>query len=174
MKRTLAASGVFALFLVFGGLFISLIRIIPAGVPRTLAVLGFGILFVAVFVWLLVSHVQSLLAARGTMWKHLLLIAVNVVLLLLAFATTYQKLGIQDNTQSPATVSHDFANSVYYSIVTFTTLGYGDFYPTGLARPLAALQALTGYLVLGILASVVVSILDPREDLGIEDEDDDA
>jgi len=43
--------------------------------------------------------------------------------------------------------------------VTFTTLGYGDFQPQGIGRVLACVQSLTGYLLLGVLASTSASIV---------------
>jgi len=40
----------------------------------------------------------------------------------------------------------DFLLSLYMSIVTFTTLGYGDTHPLGNTRYIAALEALLGLL----------------------------
>ena len=37
-----------------------------------------------------------------------------------------------------------FFSCLYYSIVTFTTLGYGDFTPIGVSRAIAAFEAFTG------------------------------
>ena len=53
----------------------------------------------------------------------------------------------------------ELALCVYYSTVTFTTLGYGDFQPIGWGRAIAGLEALVGYLVLGIIASSAASVL---------------
>lgn len=42
-------------------------------------------------------------------------------------------------------------DSLYFSVVTITTLGYGDISPTsGLGKALAALQSLSGVLILGL------------------------
>ncbi len=38
----------------------------------------------------------------------------------------------------------DFLSCIYFSVVTFTTLGYGDLTPVGFVRPVAALEAFTG------------------------------
>lgn len=38
---------------------------------------------------------------------------------------------------------------VYFSFVTFTTVGYGDFVPTGPIRFIAATEALNGWVLLG-------------------------
>jgi hypothetical protein len=75
-------------------------------------------------------------------------------------------------------ITHNFWLCLYYSVVTFTTLGYGDFYPVGAGRFMAALQALLGYLVLGMLASSSASLLQAqaqayRQQRKDEHEDDD-
>ena len=41
----------------------------------------------------------------------------------------------------------------YYSIVTFTTLGYGDISPIGINRLFAAMEALIGAITLGFLVA---------------------
>ena len=44
---------------------------------------------------------------------------------------------------------------MYYSVVTFTTLGYGDMTPPdGIARPLAALQAFAGAFMMAMFVAV--------------------
>lgn len=44
----------------------------------------------------------------------------------------------------------------YYSVVTFTTLGYGDFTPIGLSRLFAAIEAFTGSFTLALFVVVFV------------------
>jgi hypothetical protein len=45
---------------------------------------------------------------------------------------------------------------LYYSVVTFTTLGYGDFTPIGLSRIFAAFEAFTGSFTLALFVVVFV------------------
>ncbi|MDM5089102.1 ion channel [Aeromonas bestiarum] len=45
---------------------------------------------------------------------------------------------------------------LYYSVVTFTTLGYGDFTPIGLSRLFAAFEAFTGSFTLALFVVVFV------------------
>lgn len=45
---------------------------------------------------------------------------------------------------------------LYYSVVTFTTLGYGDFTPVGISRLFAALEAFTGSFTLALFVVVFV------------------
>lgn len=49
-----------------------------------------------------------------------------------------------------------FFSCLYYSIVTFTTLGYGDFTPIGLSRAIAALEAFTGSFTIALFVVVFV------------------
>ncbi len=164
MKKLLATSTLFIFFILFGGVFTGISRLIPSGLPRALFTIGFGALFVVAFVWLLISRVRILLGEPDRLWLQLALIAVNLVLLLLAFAAVYQRVGIIDNTGSQAMVTHDWLSSIYYSVVTFTTLGYGDFYPQSYGRAMAAMEAFTGYVILGILVSTSVSVIKPAEE----------
>ncbi|MBB6522410.1 ion channel [Pseudoteredinibacter isoporae] len=49
-----------------------------------------------------------------------------------------------------------YLESVYFSIVTFTTLGYGDITPTGLSRLFASIEALMGSFTLALFVVVFV------------------
>ena len=50
----------------------------------------------------------------------------------------------------------EFFNSLYFSVVTFTTLGYGDIYPVGFARFVAALEAFLGSFTMALFVVVFV------------------
>lgn len=49
-----------------------------------------------------------------------------------------------------------FLECLYFSVVTFTTLGYGDLVPIGATRPLAALEAFTGNFTIALFVVVFV------------------
>ncbi|WP_394131480.1 pentapeptide repeat-containing protein [Shewanella maritima] len=49
-----------------------------------------------------------------------------------------------------------FLNCIYYSVVTFTTLGYGDFTPVGVSRAIAAIEAFTGSFTIALFVVVFV------------------
>ena len=51
---------------------------------------------------------------------------------------------------------HWFFSCLYYSIVTFTTLGYGDFTPIGVSRAIAAFEAFTGSFTIALFVVVFV------------------
>lgn len=49
-----------------------------------------------------------------------------------------------------------FLNALYFSVVTFTTLGYGDITPFGLSRVAAALEAFSGSFTIALFVVVFV------------------
>ncbi len=51
-----------------------------------------------------------------------------------------------------------FTNSLYFSFVTATTIGYGDLIPVGFIKVFAVVEAVLGLLVLGIVISKLVGI----------------
>lgn len=64
------------------------------------------------------------------------------------FATLYLFVGDYGQClQNSDTVS----DHLYFSYVTFTTLGYGDIQPIGICRGLSAAEAVLGYIFLGAL-----------------------
>ena len=53
----------------------------------------------------------------------------------------------------------DFSDAIYFSLVTFTTLGYGDVTLNDAWRMLAATQAATGILIFGWSTAVIVAVV---------------
>lgn len=75
---------------------------------------------------------------------------------ILLFAGIYFALGISDG--SPEILKYKVLDSLYFSIVTWTTLGYGDFKPIESLRILAALQAFMGYVYMAIFVGIFLNI----------------
>jgi hypothetical protein len=83
------------------------------------------------------------------------------------YACEYAYFGLRDTSiqldQTHDGVVRDGFTSLYFSVVTWTTLGYGDFVPAGrITRFFAAWEALTGYLMMAVLISALVSIFRSR------------
>lgn len=53
--------------------------------------------------------------------------------------------------------------ALYFSYVSFTTLGYGDLQPVGICRAFAALEAVVGYISLGGFVGAVISYFSVTE-----------
>jgi len=82
-----------------------------------------------------------------------------IVVTALFYAWLYTLVGI-DYGDHPTMIS-----PLYYSVVTLTTLGYGDVTPVSVAgQILAMLEVTTGYMLLGGLLSIFSNILARRAD----------
>jgi hypothetical protein len=79
--------------------------------------------------------------------------------LILWFAGIYDAYGL---SQNGAPVAIDIWTGLYFSIVTWTTLGYGDFAPAESLRLVAATEAILGLLFFGILIGVVANLVNRR------------
>jgi len=79
-----------------------------------------------------------------------------IFLIIVSFAFFFAANGI---VNSDGMIVQDFLSAIYFSIVTFTTLGYGDFRPTEGIRLYAATEALLGYLCMGVFVATVAALL---------------
>ncbi len=79
-------------------------------------------------------------------------------LFIVMFAWIYEELGIVNGKIH----SNNFLDCVYFSIITWTTVGYGDFEPTVTCRMWAATEALTGYIFMAILIALTINLLENR------------
>ena len=83
---------------------------------------------------------------------------------ILTFAVCYAALGVSDPAGTEFLHSDSlitdrlqhFLTCVYFSVVTFTTLGYGDITPLGIARLFAAMEAFIGSFTLALFVVVFV------------------
>ncbi|CAN5885123.1 hypothetical protein BH23GEM9_BH23GEM9_00280 [soil metagenome] len=156
----------FIIFLAAGVAWTGLTRVTPEGISNDGVAVVFGFGFAAAFLALLVCRVRSLLGEKGSVAVQLGLMLMDVVIMVCTFALVYSMTGLLDNTTPDLTTVYSFPLSLYYSVVTFTTLGYGDFYPTGSGRVLAAAEAAIGYVVLGIVVSTAARLLSPHSPAG--------
>lgn len=85
-----------------------------------------------------------------------------LVILLFTFIFFFSGLSYSDEVimySSSQTVSEnisDLLNSLYFSVVTFTTLGYGDILPLGISKLFAGIEALLGGFILALFVVVFV------------------
>jgi hypothetical protein len=73
---------------------------------------------------------------------------------ILLYAAIYRAIGIVD-TKDHTTTSYELVDCIYFSIITWTTTGYGDFRPPEQARLIAASEALLGYVVMTIIIGIM-------------------
>ena len=129
---------------------------VTAGVPALLSVL---LVATAPYV------IARALWRRQIVDIHTVLGAICVYVLLgMLFAFVYQAIGTLGSTDFfVQTHNPDTADYLYFSFVTLTTVGYGDFTAaTHFGRALAVLEALFGQIYLVTVVSLVVSRLVAR------------
>ena len=101
----------------------------------------------------LINRLVSLISLYGESIGRILLTAFFVIF---AFGGTYSMMGavISPNMAHP---THNFLTSLYFSIVTFTTLGYGDLHPINntMLRLAAGSEAFLGVFLLAYFVVVV-------------------
>lgn len=96
--------------------------------------------------------------SRFSDFNRLLLLGAILFWAIAQYATMYAMMGIcSDSDCLPANIRHDWLSGLYFSIVTFTTTGYGDYHPQESGRLLAASEALAGYIFFGLFVSLLAS-----------------
>jgi hypothetical protein len=77
-------------------------------------------------------------------------------LVVASFAIAYDGLGAVASSGDSGDKSLRLFDYVYFSVITFSTLGYGDLHPVGLmGRALACLEVFGGLIMFGLLLSFV-------------------
>ena len=159
LEKLSTARGILFIFILISALWYLLVRFLPAGHWNDIFTIALTFVFCGVFMWSLFSTLQRIYGDDGNLWKELALTSFNVFLFLLTFSAVQYEVGVVDTTLKGNPITQDFWACFYYSIITFTSTGYGDFRPQGIGRVLASVQALIGYLVLGLMASTSMSVV---------------
>ncbi len=84
-------------------------------------------------------------------YPHLFLIFCGMLTMfsiLLSYGAAFSRSGLVDGDKN---ISHSFADGLYFSVTTFTTLGYGDLAPNKPSlRLLTSMEAITGTLFMPV------------------------
>ena len=117
----------------------------------------------AVFLTLIVYAVVLLLRPRGVGngWLIGLAILLAAIVNIVCHGFVYSKVGMF-SAVAEKVIQPDLMVGLYFSIVTFTTLGYGDYTPKDGYQLVSALQALYGYVFLGSLVGLAVGTVVKR------------
>ncbi len=89
-------------------------------------------------------------------WRLVFDTMVSAVFMILVFSVLYRNVGLLSEGQI---VRPSLLDAIYFSSVTFSTLGYGDFAPHPSARMIAATQALLGNLHLGMIVGATFAAI---------------
>ena len=99
------------------------------------------------------------LQISGLIWGYglkLLNLVASALLAMIVFAIFIFKFGPFVRDGGSAHIDLNFAQSLYLSVITFTTLGYGDFTPSSAASyVICATESCIGFIFLGFLAASV-------------------
>lgn len=75
---------------------------------------------------------------------------------ILGYADIFRRLGL---VEPNGTITHSALDRLYFSIVTWTSVGYGDLRPLRDGRPFAAAECLLGYISMAVFFGVLLNLL---------------
>lgn len=102
-----------------------------------------------------------LFANRGIhVAKLLISLSIQAVSLVILFAGIYRGFGLVGNGEVLNNI--EAGTALYFSLVTWTTLGYGDYAPRAEIQLIAAFQAVAGYVFLGMIVAMLAAIMSER------------
>jgi len=83
--------------------------------------------------------------ALAVQWWGGVILVFSAIYFLLSFSgNSGIKIAPQEGLVETSNALSLLANSLYFSVITITTLGYGDIHPIGIAKLFAALEAIIG------------------------------
>jgi len=101
---------------------------------------------------ILIASVEKVVSIEKINFLNLV---VSLLVLIIIPSLIYANTGIIDNDSKE--VSKGFFDASYFSVVTLTSLGYGDFYPTEGSQVVVVFQSIIGYLYFGIVVAAMTA-----------------
>lgn len=123
----------------------------------TISLVGTALALLSMFLSVLYKGVGT----RRSILSICLVALTGVLAMPLNFAVLYRWIGIQ--VASTGGRVEDLLDAVYFSVVTWTTLGYGDILPLPGARWIVVVESMTGYVVMALLISALVAALSRKQ-----------
>jgi hypothetical protein len=126
----------------------------------TAVILWFNLMFIYNYINMIICVVsersrETLVERKVGIYCSIACMAPPVVVMLLAYGNIYRIFGLKIGE---AVIDHPgFVLSSYFSVVTWTTLGYGDVIPVESSRLCAAAEAINGYIVFSVLTSALIA-----------------
>lgn len=91
----------------------------------------------------------------GVIWGILVALIAHITEILIFAAGYYGLILAKEYGTFVGALTPGFEDCVYYSFVTYTTLGFGDLIPTGPLRFLTGVESLTGLVLITWTASCI-------------------
>lgn len=147
------------------GIYISLFAVMVALSANLTGRIGFifggiSIILTSLLLFLIFSSILSRgVESAGSAVKIAIISLAGILMLPMHFAVMYLHLGILDPGGSRV---DSIWTAYYYSVVTWTTLGYGDFIPAPDARWLVIIEVSLGYVLMALLIASFVRAMSSR------------
>ena len=161
MKSLQIANRASVALLIAAGTLVGALYFLPVGESGPWILL-LATIFCVTFLWMLIFRLRVLLGQPERRWRDLSLLFGSFLLMVVVFAWVHQQIGLMDVSGPGMRGTRNFGDALYFSVVTITTIGYGDFIPMGAGRSIAALQGLLGYFILGIMVSTGFQLIAPH------------
>lgn len=145
------AGGVVALALL-AGLIVSLVLPLPF---KSWASATFIAITSAILVYFFFSLVRIGRGNKRTTGDVLLVSALGVISLPIHFAFVYLHTGIYRSGDKAETIV-SISDAIYFSVVTWTTLGYGDILPSPASKNVVMIEVALGYVLMALLIAALV------------------
>ncbi|NQZ54794.1 MAG: two pore domain potassium channel family protein [Piscirickettsiaceae bacterium] len=134
------------------GLAIAWLFIATASIIEYWGILG------SLLVMILVTLYYSVTFFRDdTSWRKLYFYIAMLPFLIGYFALMFKSFGVVTPDSNRASEQLDWLNALYFSVVTWTTLGYGDFRPDDVVTKCFVMaEALLGYIYMGVFVGKIL------------------
>lgn len=104
----------------------------------------------------LLDVIEWVLCGYGVKWVYPIIWG---VLTILGCAFIYWRSGGIKQSNGKDNNQASFLDALYFSMVTFTTIGYGDWYPVGRYRLVVIVEGLFGWLCLGFFLVTLANVI---------------
>lgn len=101
--------------------------------------------FVLIYSVGLIPWIDNILKSRKVMY-FILSYAFFILMIVLLFAGLYSANSLEFTYLGEAT-ELSFEDSLYFSVISYTTVGYGEFSPTGVNKLISSIQAIMGMIL---------------------------
>ena len=109
-------------------------------------ILDFGIIF---------TLIVKISKAKKVSKFTFIIYAFSTIFMIFAFTSQYMQTGVIIEDQIRV---NDFSNCFYFSVITWTALGYGHIFPSHSARIWVMLEVFLGYIHMGILVGLILEL----------------
>lgn len=125
----------------------------------TIPILPAAILLITLALVASMTIVWMAMRIRMTFLRLLTYVGLQAYIIFI-YALIYRSVGLIDGAGETL---RDTGTGLYFSLITWTTLGYGDVHPPESLRLLAGSQAILGYISMGILVALILHWLTSQQ-----------